>query len=165
MPGRWSIELEKWKCEPSSTQLLWKFLLTDQTYKVMSLRARLCRNPNCQQPDWCWYQVETFSIYCPPSSPQHQTGSTGIFSLTLWEPANLFKSDPPGVPIVVQQKGIQLGTTRFRVQSLASLLGLRIRHCCELWCRLAAITPIRLEAREPPYTAGTALKSNKIKLK
>ena len=30
---------------------------------------------------------------------------------------------------------IRLGTIRFRVWSLASLTGLRIRHCHELWCR------------------------------
>ena len=41
-----------------------------------------------------------------------------------------------GVPVVVKQKQIRLGTMRFRVQSLASLSGLRIRCCHELWCRL-----------------------------
>ena len=41
-----------------------------------------------------------------------------------------------GVPAVAQQKGIQLVTMRFRVQSVASLRGLGIRHCRELWCRL-----------------------------
>ena len=40
-----------------------------------------------------------------------------------------------GVPVEVQWKRIRLGTTRLRVQSLASLSGLRIRHCRELWCR------------------------------
>ena len=40
-----------------------------------------------------------------------------------------------GVPIAVQQKRIQLGTMRFLVRSLASLSGLRIRHCRDLWCR------------------------------
>ena len=44
---------------------------------------------------------------------------------------NLF----PGVPIMAQWRQIQLGTMRMRVQSLASLSGLRIRHCHELWCR------------------------------
>ena len=40
-----------------------------------------------------------------------------------------------GVPIMVQQKQIRLGTTRFWVQSLASLRGLRIPELCrELWC-------------------------------
>ena len=39
------------------------------------------------------------------------------------------------VPVVVQQKQIQLRTMSFRVQSLASLSGLRIWRCCELWCR------------------------------
>ena len=40
-----------------------------------------------------------------------------------------------GVPIVVQRKQIQLVTMRLRVQSLASLSGLRIQCCPELWCR------------------------------
>ena len=38
-----------------------------------------------------------------------------------------------GVPTVAQQKQIQLGTMRLRVQSLASISELRIRHCLELW--------------------------------
>jgi hypothetical protein len=50
MPGRWSIQIDKWKHEAFSTQLLWKFLLTDQTYKVMRFMAGvfktwLTRNP------------------------------------------------------------------------------------------------------------------------
>ena len=36
---------------------------------------------------------------------------------------------------MVQQKQIQLVSMRMRVQSLALLSGLRIRHCHELWCR------------------------------
>ena len=36
---------------------------------------------------------------------------------------------------MAQWKQIQLGTTRLRVQSLASLSKLRIQHCSELWCR------------------------------
>ena len=31
-----------------------------------------------------------------------------------------------------------------------------------LWHRLAATAPIRLQAWEPPYVAGTALKGQKI---
>ena len=55
-----------------------------------------------------------------------------IFSLVdcLFKIANL------GVPVVAQQKRIPLGTMRLRVQSLASLSGLKIRHCRELQCRL-----------------------------
>ena len=41
-----------------------------------------------------------------------------------------------GVPIVAQWKWIWLGTMRLRVQALASLSGLGIRRCCELWCGL-----------------------------
>ena len=35
---------------------------------------------------------------------------------------------------MAQQKRIRLGTMKLRVRSLASLRGLRIRRCCELWC-------------------------------
>ena len=40
-----------------------------------------------------------------------------------------------GVPVVAQQNRIWLGTMRLQVWSLSSLSGLRIWHCCELWCR------------------------------
>ena len=36
---------------------------------------------------------------------------------------------------MAQQKQTRLGTMRLWVQSLASLSGLRILHCHELWCR------------------------------
>ena len=48
-------------------------------------------------------------------------------------PDGLLELCPMGVPIAAQQKRIQLGTTRLRVQSLTSLSGLRVHHCQELW--------------------------------
>ena len=39
-----------------------------------------------------------------------------------------------GVPVVGQQKRIQLRTIRLQVQSLVSLSGLRIQCYGELWC-------------------------------
>ena len=59
---------------------------------------------------------------------------------------------------------------RTQVQSLASLSGLRIQHCHELWCRLQtwlgsdivaamleATAPIEPLAWEPPYLSDVAL--------
>ena len=75
---------------------------------------------------------------------------------------------------MVQQKGIQLGPVTLQVQSLTSLSGLRIRHCCEpccgsqMWlgfCIAVAVAPIRPLAWEPPHAAGVALKSKKNKNK
>ena len=40
-----------------------------------------------------------------------------------------------GIPIVVQWKQTQLVFMKRQVQSLASLNGLRIQHCPELWYR------------------------------
>ena len=40
------------------------------------------------------------------------------------------------VPIVAQWKQIRLVTMRLQVWSLASISGLRIWHCCQLWCGL-----------------------------
>ena len=70
-----------------------------------------------------------------------------------------------GVPITAQQKWTWLGTMRLWVWSLPSLSGLRIRHCCGLWCRPAAIAPIWPLAWEPPCAAGAALKSKKKRKK
>ena len=47
------------------------------------------------------------------------------------EKINKFK----GVPTVAEQKRIQLASMRLWVPSLASLSGLRIWRCWELWCR------------------------------
>ena len=80
---------------------------------------------------------------------------------------------------MAQRKQIQLETMRLWVQSLALLSRLRIWHCHELWyigrrlgsdllllwlwCRPAAVAPIRGLAWEPPYAMGVALKSKKRK--
>ena len=50
-----------------------------------------------------------------------------------------------------------------QVGSLALPSGLRIGHCCELWCRPAAVTPIQPPAWELPCAAGVALKGKKRK--
>ena len=68
----------------------------------------------------------------------------------------------------------QLVSMRIQVRSLASLSGLRVQRCCELWCRSqtrlgsrAAVAlyrpvgaaPIQPRAWELPYAAGAELKS------
>ena len=45
------------------------------------------------------------------------------------------KKKTSGVPVVAQRKQIWLVSMRMEVQSLALPSGLRIQHCCELWCR------------------------------
>ena len=71
---------------------------------------------------------------------------------------------------------IQQGTMKLQVRSLASLSGLRIRHYHELWCscrhsldvallwlwcRLAAVAPIRALAWELPYAMDAVPKRQK----
>ena len=55
-----------------------------------------------------------------------------------WNVAKIsqFRSHYIGVPVVTQQKRIRLVSTRMRIPSLTSLSGLRIWHCCGLWCML-----------------------------
>ena len=60
---------------------------------------------------------------------------TAILSLSLEKVETLKNIYKGGVPVVVRRKRIRLGTIRLQVRSLASLGGLRIRHCGELWCR------------------------------
>ena len=78
---------------------------------------------------------------------------------------------------MVVQKRIQLVSMRMRVRSLASLSGLGIRGCHEMWCRSqmqellwlwqrpAAVAPIQPQAWEPPYAAGVPVKSKNKKTK
>ena len=51
------------------------------------------------------------------------------------------------------------------VRSLASLSVLRIQHCSELWCRPAAVAPLRPLAWEPPYAVSASIKRQKTKKK
>ena len=64
---------------------------------------------------------------------------------------------------MAQQKRIRLGTMRLQVRSLASLSGLRIWHCRELWCRPAAVAPTGPLAWETPCAMDAALKKKKKK--
>ena len=90
--------------------------------------------------------------------------SNFIYKFTATSILANIKSSTFGVPVMAQQKQIRLGIMRLRVQSLASLSGLRIRRCCELWPRPAATAPIRPMAGESPYAVVAALKNqNKTK--
>ena len=86
-----------------------------------------------------------------------------------------------GIPVMAQQKRVQIESMRMWVRSLASLSGLRIWHCHELWCRSqmrrssdlalmwlwcrpAAVVPIWPLAWELPYAMGAALKKQEKKI-
>ena len=55
--------------------------------------------------------------------------------ICIWTLNDLEKLLCHGVPVMAQWKRIRLGAMRLRVPSLASLSGLRIWCCRELWCR------------------------------
>ena len=56
---------------------------------------------------------------------------------------------------------IQLVTTRLWIRSPASISGLKIWRCCELWYRVAAVAPIQPLGWEPAYATGAGLKSQR----
>ena len=102
----------------------------------------------------------------PRSKPDHITRSKLTYKLII---IHCLLEVSSGVPSVAQQKWIWLVSMRPQVQSLASLSGLRIQSCHELWCgsdlallwqwcRPAGMDPIRPLAWEPPYAAGVALR-------
>ena len=68
---------------------------------------------------------EPFIIHPFPPAPVKLSCHKYIVYVKFW-----------GVPIVAQQKQIQLVSMWFRVWFLALLSGLRISCCHELWCRL-----------------------------
>ena len=61
---------------------------------------------------------------------------SSIYALVIKLKMHFKNKQVRGVSILEKQKRIRLGTTKLQVRSLALLSGLRIRHCCELWCRL-----------------------------
>ena len=71
---------------------------------------------------------------------------------------------------MAQRKQIRLVSMRMWVPCPASLSGLRILHCCELWCGSqtwlgshVAMAVVQLDplAWEPPHAEGAALKRKK----
>ena len=83
--------------------------------------------------------VSDFMVYFSKASlsPSFTSSQAAKSCGPLSTDGNLqFKNVAWGVLIVAQWKQIQLATMRMQIQSLALLSGLRIRHCCELWCRL-----------------------------
>ena len=65
-----------------------------------------------------------------------KTGAAILISDQIHFKTKAIKKDEEGVPVVVQWKQIRLETMRLQIRSLASLSGLRIWHCRELWYRL-----------------------------
>ena len=85
-----------------------------------------------------------------------------------------------GDPIVAQWKQTQLVSTKIQLRSLASLSGLRIWHCHELWCRSqmrlgsellwlwrrpGATVLVQPLVWELPYATGVAIKRKPKKKK
>ena len=59
-------------------------------------------------------------------------------------PKVFLDEEMPEFPPVAQQKQTRLASVTTRVPSLASLSGLGIQHCHELWCRPHPYTPSSL---------------------
>ena len=68
-----------------------------------------------------------------------------------------------GVPLWLSGLRTHLVSMRTQIESLASLSGLRILHCHELWHRSAGAALIQHLAGELPYAASAALKGKKKK--
>ena len=94
-------------------------------------------------------------------------------NMRLTSPTNTSKVHLHGVSVVAPQKQTQLASRRRQLQSMASLSGLRIWHCPEVWCRLpwgldptslwpwsrlASVALIWPLAWELPYTTAAAIK-------
>ena len=82
----------------------------------------------------CPWHCVLVRILAGPSGSLPTTHDQCIFSRMTFNPLHYLKY-PAGVPVMAQQKRIQLGIMRLQVRSMASLSGLRIWRCCELWCR------------------------------
>ena len=127
-----------------------------QTQECWATRSGPSEKPQVPRWDGMWKLSPVFLLFVfksshPITSPKEAQNREHLIEIK-W-----------GVPIVARWKWIWLVSMRLRVWSLASLRGLWIWHCCELWCRLAATAPIRPLAWESPYAMGAALKKAKRK--
>ena len=116
----------------------------EHPHEVLSkfLTQRICEHHVAVLSSWVWsnwlYSNCNRNII---SEPNPATILSCVFkSASANSPFFLFQGNTAnfntcGVPVVVQRKWIQLGTMKLHIQSLASLSGLRIQHCRELWCR------------------------------
>ena len=83
----------------------------------------------------CTIQTGPFSwLWACPRNCMVQASSLPRLLVFSRLPEN--KKAREGVPIIAQLKRIWLASMRTQVWFLALLSGLRIRCCCELWCRL-----------------------------
>ena len=75
--------------------------------------------------------VLSFKVWLPcPSTTQHTLEVLSKIPYLLWSSYKL-----SGVPVMAQQKRIWLVSMRTQVRSQASVSGLRIRCCRELWSK------------------------------
>jgi len=90
------------------------------------------------EPELPQRRCQILNLLCHSRNPSSNIYKIAISGKLILPNANITKtnSHPPGVPIVAQWKRIRLGTMRLWVPSLASISGLRIRRCHELWRRL-----------------------------
>jgi len=80
-------------------------------------------------------QMDDHFSSCPQHSPEHCRWVTVDREERITQVTFCFESFGEGTPVVAQRKRIQLTTRRLWVRSPASLSGLRIQRCHELWCR------------------------------
>ena len=113
-----------------------KFVKKGLTFRnCYSLVLGLCCLPDTEKLLKLWtsgfHAQKWFKFYvCPEDSINIEGWETAVYSFTS---KNLDKTE---VPVVVQWKRIRLGSMQMWVRSMASLSGLRIRHCHELRCRI-----------------------------
>ena len=126
-----------WKRIRLGTTRLWVRVLAS----LSGLRVRRCRELWCRLQTWLRSCVAVAVVQAGGYSSD-STPNLGTSKCCRSSPRNGKKTKKKkkknfgsGVPVVAQQKRIQLGTMRLQVQSLASLSGLRIWHCHGLWCR------------------------------
>ena len=88
--------------------------------------------PDARPPDWrAWCGLRALT---PVQEPLWYNYFP-IFGFLIWQVWYLITLKMFGVPVMAQCKWIWLVTRRLQFWSLASLSGLRIQHCRELWCR------------------------------
>ena len=129
----WTLKFEITQCSCQEILLFFFFFLFSFSGRLHSI---------CKFLGQGWNPSQILNPGIEPAPPQKQarcsihctTAGTPGNILLLWFFSQPFKNAETGVPIVAQRKRIWLASMRTQVRSLASLSGLRIWRCRELWC-------------------------------
>ena len=141
--------IRKWKDNPHNGK---RFLQI--VHLIRSLYLEYIKNSILFKTQWPNFQKQAKNLN------RHFPKKVYEWSKANENMPNIISHQENAVPVVSQWKQIRLVSMRLWVWSLAVLSGLGKLGCRELWCRPAAVAPIRPLARGLPHAGWKKKRHN-----